>query len=80
MKTYFIKSLLRAIGIMFIVMTLVFVLLRVGRVDPALFILGDYATADALKTLRAEMLLDRPIYIQYFHFLIQLFHGDLDVP
>ena len=76
MKTYFIKSLLRAIGIMFIVMTLVFVLLRVGPVDPALFILGDYATADALKTLRAEMLLDRPIYIQYFHFLIQLFHGD----
>ena len=76
MKTYFIKSLLRAIGIMFIVMTIVFVLLRVGPVDPALFILGDYATADALKTLRAEMMLDRPIYIQYVHFLNQMFQGD----
>ncbi len=57
-------------------MTIVFVLLRVGPVDPALFILGDYATADALKTLRAEMLLDRPIYIQYLHFVNQLIHGD----
>ena len=62
---------------MLIVMTIVFVLLRSGPVDPALFILGDYATQDALKTLRAEMLLDRPIYVQYLHFLNQLLHGDL---
>ncbi len=77
MRTYFLKSLFRAFGIMFIVMTIVFVLLRSGPVDPALFILGDYATADALRTLRAEMLLDRPIYIQYLYFLNQLIHGDL---
>jgi ABC-type dipeptide/oligopeptide/nickel transport system permease component len=76
MKNYFLKSLFRAVGIMFIVMTIVFVLLRSGPVDPALFILGDYATADALKSLRAEMMLDRPIYIQYVHFLIQLLHGE----
>jgi ABC-type dipeptide/oligopeptide/nickel transport system permease component len=77
MKNYFLKSLFRAVGIMSIVMTIVFVLLRSGPVDPALFILGDYATEDALKSLRAEMMLDRPIYIQYFHFLNQLLHGDL---
>jgi ABC-type dipeptide/oligopeptide/nickel transport system permease component len=77
MKNYFLRSLLRALGIMFIVMTIVFVLLRSGPVDPALFILGDYDTADALKTLRAEMMLDRPIYIQYFHFVGRLLQGDL---
>jgi ABC-type dipeptide/oligopeptide/nickel transport system permease component len=77
MKNYFLRSLLRALGIMFIVMTIVFVLLRSGPVDPALFILGDYATEDALKTLRAEMMLDRPIYIQYFHFVGRLLQGDL---
>ena len=76
MKNYFLKSLFRAVGIMFIVMTIVFVLLRSGPVDPALFILGDYATADALKSLRAELMLDRPIYIQYIHFVNQIFHGD----
>ena len=77
MKNYFLRSLFRALGIMFIVMTIVFVLLRSGPVDPALFILGDYATEDALKTLRAEMMLDRPIYIQYFHFVSRLLQGDL---
>jgi len=62
---------------MFIVMTIVFVLLRSGPLDPAHFILGDYATAETLASLREQMLLDRPIYVQFFSFLSRMFHGDL---
>jgi len=62
---------------MLIVMTIVFVLLRSGPLDPAHYILGDYATAETLKNLREQMKLDRPIYVQYLYFLERLFQGDL---
>jgi len=62
---------------MFLVMTIVFVVLRVGPSDPAHYMLGDYATAESLKKLRETMELDHPIYVQYFSFLKRLIHGDL---
>ncbi len=77
MSAYLVRALIRAFFTMFIVMTIVFVLLRSGPIDPAHFILGDYATAEALANLRNQMLLDRPIYVQYFHFITRMIHGDL---
>lgn len=62
---------------MFLVMTIVFVVLRVGPLDPAQYMLGDYATAESLRTLREAMELDHPIYVQYFSFLKKLIRGDL---
>jgi len=62
---------------MFMVMTIVFVLLRSGPIDPAQFILGDNATAETLKNLRSQMMLDKPVYVQYLHFLEMLLRGDL---
>ena len=62
---------------MFMVMTIVFVALRVAPVDPAQFILGDYAGPETLEALREEMGLNRPIYRQYFSFLYRLLHGDV---
>jgi len=77
LRAYILRSLLRAIFIMFIVMTMVFCILRLGPVDPAQYILGDYATAESLKNLRESMGLNRPIYVQYLDFLSRLVHGDL---
>lgn len=62
---------------MFLVMTTVFFIIRLGPLDPAQYILGDYATAESLKNLREAMGLDRPIYVQYLDFLNRLIHGDL---
>lgn len=77
MSAYLVRALIRAFFTMFIVMTIVFFLLRSGPIDPAHFILGDYATAEALSNLRNQMLLDRPIYVQYYHFINRMIHGDL---
>ena len=77
MHTYVLRSIFRAIVTMFLVMTIVFVALRFAPVDPTQFILGDYASPEALDALREEMGLNRPIYHQYFTFLNRLFHGDL---
>jgi ABC-type dipeptide/oligopeptide/nickel transport system permease component len=64
---------------MFIVMTLVFVILRLGPLDPAQYILGDYATAETLKKLRESMELDLPIYAQYLNFIGRMVRGDFGI-
>jgi ABC-type dipeptide/oligopeptide/nickel transport system permease component len=45
--------------------------------DPATYILGDYATKEALATLRSQLGLDRPVVEQYFIFLGRALSGDL---
>lgn len=77
MKNYILRSIIRSVITMFMVMTIVFVFLRSGPIDPAQFILGDNATAETLKNLRSQMMLDKPIYVQYLYFLDMLLHGDL---
>lgn len=77
MGSYVIRCIIRAFVSMFIVMTLVFFVIRVGPVDPVYYILGDYATAESYRSIRAELELDLPLHTQYAHFLNQLLKGDL---
>ncbi len=50
----------------------VFFSLRLLPGDPARLVLGDQATTAELDAMRARLELDRPIYVQYAHFLKQL--------
>lgn len=59
------------------IVTVAFFLMRAIPGDPALYMLGDYATEDALATLRARLGLDLPIWQQYFVFLGGALHGNL---
>jgi ABC-type dipeptide/oligopeptide/nickel transport system permease component len=58
------------------VLTLVFVIVRIVPGDPALVILGDQATPEAIAALRARLGLDRPLHEQYFEFLFASLTGD----
>lgn len=77
MGNYILRTLFRAIVSMLAIVTIAFVLLRSGPVDPAYFILGDYATEESIRNIRAELKLDRPMYVQYAYFLRDLARGDL---
>lgn len=68
--------LLDAIPTALLVLTLVFVALRLLPGDPALVALGDYATPEQLALFRAKMGLDVPIWQQYFVFLQKVFLFD----
>lgn len=68
--------LLDAIPTALLVLTLVFVALRLLPGDPALVALGDYATPEQLALFRAKMGLDVPIWQQYFVFLQKVFSFD----
>ncbi|MGD8626880.1 MAG: ABC transporter permease [Anaerolineae bacterium] len=69
--------LLLAIPVLLVVLTLVFLVVRVIPGDPAQAALGDYASAEAVEALRERMGLNEPLLVQYFRYLGDLFRGDL---
>ncbi|GGJ78892.1 ABC transporter permease [Pseudomonas matsuisoli] len=76
MLSYFVRRVLAAIPVMFVVALFVFLLLRLSPGDPAAIIAGDMATPDQLARIRTALGLDRPIYEQFFVWLSQLLRGD----
>ncbi|PWA08762.1 ABC transporter permease [Pueribacillus theae] len=73
---YLIRRLLVALPTMFITLSLIFFTLRVLPGDPALAILGDNATEEALNNLREQMGLNAPIWQQYLVFWGDILRGD----
>lgn len=73
---FVVRRLLAAAPTLVAVLTLVFVIVRIVPGDPALVILGDQATPDAIAALRTRLGLDRPLHEQYFEFLFASLTGD----
>lgn len=72
------KRLLQIIPTLFLVSVIVFGLQSLMPGDPALVIAGESAGDTALVTqIRHELLLDKPIPVQYFHWLDNTLHGNL---
>ena len=77
MFQYAIRRILISIPILLVVLTLVFVVVRVLPGDPAVAALGDQASKEAVEALRAKMGLNDPLWLQYLKFLGSLCRGDL---
>jgi len=77
MFNYIIRRFLQSIPILFIVLTLVFIIVRVLPGDPAVVALGDYASKEAVEALREKMGLNAPLWLQYLRFLKDLIKGNL---
>src|SRR5260370_20694186 len=60
-----------------VVGVLVFGILRLTPGDPAAIIAGDSATSQQLEQMRVSMGLDKPIYVQFPLWALQVLHGDL---
>ncbi len=59
------------------IVTVAFFLMRAIPGDPAQYMLGDYATKEALAVLREKLGLDRSLVEQYLLFLSRAVQGDL---
>ena len=59
------KRLLQTIPVLFVVVTLTFILTRMIPGNPAMQMLGPQASPDAIATLEEEMGLNRPMLEQY---------------
>jgi ABC-type dipeptide/oligopeptide/nickel transport system permease component len=77
MLNYTVRRILQSIPILFVVLTLVFIIARVLPGDPAVAALGDYASKEAVNALREKMGLNAPIWTQYLRFLRDLCQGNL---
>jgi peptide/nickel transport system permease protein len=62
---------------LFGVLLVSFFLIKSVPGDPAILMLGPMASADAIAGLRAKLGLDQSLPVQFWHFLINLMHGDL---
>lgn len=73
---YVIRRLLAAVPTLLAVLTLVFVIVRIVPGDPAVAILGDRATPEAVAAMQHRLGLDRPIWAQYVTFMSHTLRGD----
>ncbi len=73
---YLIRRILLAIPTLFVMLTAIFVLVRLVPGDAASVILGDQASAASLAALREKLGLDQPVHVQYLAFLGKILTGD----
>ena len=53
-----------------------FFIARVMPVDPVLTVVGDNARPEVYERVRREMGLDHPLLVQFWVYLVKVFHGD----
>ena len=79
MWTYIARRILITIPIIIGVTLIVFSIMRLKPGDPAVLMLGDDATEEAVLKLRHDLGLDKPYVTQYLIYLKNLLRGDLGV-
>jgi peptide/nickel transport system permease protein len=76
MARHFLHRLLLTLPALWLVLTLVFLLIHIVPGDPVEQMLGEGAAPGQIEQLRHTLGLDRPILVQYGHYLWQTAHGD----
>jgi len=74
---YIVKRVLMMVPVLLAVTIIVFSILHLVPGDPVRLALGEMASEQAYDRMRAELGLDKPLYIQYFSFLGRLIRLDL---
>lgn len=77
MTRLIVKRLLWSVPLLLIASALSFVLLSLASGNPAAVILGPTASAAQLRQLTAQLGLNDPIWVQYWHWLDAVLHGNL---
>ena len=75
MGAFILRRLFQAIVVMVSVAFIAFLLFQyVG--DPVVFLLGQDATPEQIRQLRADLGLDQPFFVQFWHFLVNAAQGE----
>ncbi|MFT9848647.1 ABC transporter permease [Aneurinibacillus sp. REN35] len=77
MFAYIIRRLLQLVPVLIGMSLVVFAIIHAIPGDPALMILGEHATPEALEELRAKLHLNEPLYKQYFFYMADIIQGNL---
>ena len=75
MLAFVLRRLVQAVIVMVVVAFVAFLLFQyVG--DPVVFLLGQDAKPEQIRQLRADLGLDRPFFVQFWHFLVNAVQGE----
>ena len=74
---YFIKRVLLSIPVLFLVMSLIFIILRMGPLDPVAALLGPESSGAQTAQIREQLGLNEPLWRQYLDFMWGLLTFDL---
>jgi len=77
LRSYIITRLLLMIPMILLLLSIVFLIVRVVPGDPVLLHFEKKASEEAMAEMRQELGLDQPLHIQYIQYLAGLLHGDL---
>src|ERR1700722_3451366 len=72
-----VRRLVLAVPLVFFVSILTFLLEQLTPGNPAYDILGSSATPAEIRAMDIRLQLNEPVFVQYWHWLYQLFHGNL---
>jgi peptide/nickel transport system permease protein len=76
LRQYALTRLALVIPMVFILLTLVFLLMRVAPGDPISSALGGRVPKEEVDKIKADLGFDRPIYVQYGNYLADIARGD----
>lgn len=79
MRGFVIRRLMLVVPTILSVITIIFLTLHVLPGDPAIVILGNNATQEALHSMRERLGLNKPLWSQYLDYLTGLVRGDLGI-
>ena len=75
MLAFILRRLIQAVMVIVTVAFIAFMLFQyVG--DPVVFLLGQDATPEQIRSLRADLGLDKPFFVQFWHFLVNAAQGE----
>jgi peptide/nickel transport system permease protein len=77
MILYIFRRLIEIIPVIFGVTLVVFLIMQMVPGDPAVILAGEGASKEAINQLRTELGLNRPLYVQYGEYILNVFQGDL---
>ena len=77
LRKYALVRLALVVPMVFVLLTMVFLLMRVAPGDPISASLGGHAPQSEIDRIKAQLGYDKPIYQQYFEYLGQIARGDL---
>ncbi len=77
LRSYIVARVLLMIPMIFLLLSIVFLIVRVVPGDPVLLHFEKKASEEAMAEMRRELRLDQPLHVQYFEYLAGLLRGDL---
>jgi peptide/nickel transport system permease protein len=79
MIMFILRRLMQTLPVVIGVTFVVFFIMQLVPGDPAVLLAGEGASKETIEAIREQLGLNRPLFVQYFDYLINIFRGDFGV-